>query len=243
MPERDFQYFKEHYDESMGDMFAAVSDLYVAYWGDLFHFVLFETDDESWAAAFERTHRRYMDELDVVRAGKVLVLACGRGGFAHVIAQNTEAEVLDIDISKAQLAKARRRSRANLRFEHLDVMRVDELEATFDAAVCLDATCYLPDKALAVEKIASVLRPGARLLIVDWCKQEGLSALQEELVLQPFMKYWAIPGLETMRTYRRHFERSGLRVVRLTDLSDKDKVYRNWEFGYQRALRAVRSFP
>lgn len=233
-----FDYFKVHYKESVERMFAAVSNLYAEYWNDSFHFAIFQDDNESWGSAFERTHKKYLEALKIEEAHSVLELGCGRGGFSMVLAQNTAGNVLGIDISRAQLSHATKLKRSNLRFERHDIMRVDDLRATFDAAACIDAACYLPDKQLAMEKLSRVLEPGARLLLVDWCKQEGLSRTQEELVLHPFMKYWAIPNLETIKSYSKILRRCGFTMIEATDLNDR--VRKNWEFGYARGLTALR---
>lgn len=236
----ELTHFKEKYVESMERMFAAVSGLYAQYWGDFFHLALFNDDSETWEAALRNTHEKYIEALRVRQAANVLDLACGRGGFSDVLAQNTEGNVLGIDISRSQLLHCRRFKRSNLRFKHHDIMKVDELGGEFDAVALLDADCYLPDKRLAVERIASVMRPGARFLLLSWCKRDGLSRLQEELVLHPFMRYWAIPSLETPKNYKRYFEQSGLRILEIADLNDR--VRRNWELGYERALKAAREF-
>jgi cyclopropane-fatty-acyl-phospholipid synthase len=234
----EFAWFRDHYAENMERMFAAVSDLYAEYWHDFFHFAIFEDDAESWDVAFERTHRRYADALRLEQAAHVLELACGRGGFADFMAANTSGNVLGIDISRSQLSHAARHKRPNLRFRHHDIMRVDELAERFDAVVFMDADCYLPDKQAAVARIARVMNPGARFLLVAWCKREGLSSLQEELVLDPFKRYWGVPGLETPSAYRDHFRRAGLRLIEEIDLNDK--VRRNWDFGYERAIDGIR---
>jgi SAM-dependent methyltransferase len=234
----EFEQFRDNYAQNMERMFAAVSDLYARYWHDFFHFAIFEDDTESWEQAIRRTHRRYLETLRIDRARSALDLACGRGGFTALMAENTSGAVLGIDISRAQLAHAGRRRRSNLRYRHHDVMRAHELGAGFDAVSFLDAECYLPDKGLAVRRIAEILNPGARLLIVAWCRQGGLSSMQEELVLHPFMRYWGVPGLETPEGYRRHFKAAGLRLVEEEDLSDK--VRPNWERGYERSIEAVR---
>lgn len=233
-----FYYCRVHYKESVERMFAAVSDLYAEYWNDLFHFALFQDDNESWESAFQRTHREYLEALKIEHAHNVLDLGCGRGGFSKILAQNTEGNVLGIDISRAQLSHANRLKQSNLRFGCHDIMKVDDLRETFDAVACIDAACYLPDKKLAIEKISKVMEPGARFLLVDWCKREGLSQAQAELVLHPLMKHWAIPNLETAANYSKIFRRSGLTMIEATDLNDK--VRRNWEFGYARALTAIR---
>jgi SAM-dependent methyltransferase len=181
-----------------------------------------------------------MKALRVEQAGAVIDLACGRGGFADLLARHTKGNVLGIDISRSQLAHCRRFRRANLRFLHHDIMKVDQLGERFDAAALLDADCYLPDKRLAVERIARVMQPGGRFLLLSWCKRDGLNRVQEELVLHPFMRYWSVPGLETTRSYRRHFEQAGFRLLEATDLNER--IGRNWEFGYQQALNGIQDF-
>lgn len=223
----------------MAEMFAAVSDLYSKYWHEYFHFALFEEGVESWTTAFENTHRRYMAALKADEAESILVMACGRGGFAHFLATHSDARVLGIDISAAQLSHTAPLKRPNLRFMQHDVMQVDALEERFDAVVCLDAACYFPDKALAVKKTASVIRPGGRLLIVDWCRQENVTRLQNELVLEPFMRYWAVPNLATPAEYRAFLSRSGLEIAAVDDLNDLTRP--NWDYAYERALEGVRS--
>src|SRR5215204_5387511 len=152
----DFAWFREHHTENMERMFAAVSDLYAEHWSDFFHFAIYEGDpEEDWDVAFERTHRRYAEAPRIGGAAKVLELACGRGGFAEFLAAQTEGDVLGIDISRAQLARAaRRHRRPNLRFRHHDAMRVEDLGGRFDAVAFLDAECYLPDKRAALAGIA-----------------------------------------------------------------------------------------
>ena len=117
-------------------------------------------------------------------------------------------------------------------------MKVDELGEMFDAAVFMDADCYLPDKKLAVEKISKVMNPGGRFLLLGWCKQSGLNPIQEELVLYPFMKYWGIPSLETPENYKKYFEQSGFKIVEITDLNNQ--VRRDWDFGYESALTGIK---
>ena len=144
---------------------------------------------------------------------------------------------MGIDLSWAQLSHTKRFNGSNLSFKLHDIMHVDELAEMFDAVACLDAAFYLPDKALAIARLSKVVKPRGRVLLVDWCRREGLSAVQEELVLHPFMRYWGVPSLETIRNYESSFRRSGFSLLDVIDLNDR--VRRNWEFGYQRALAAI----
>jgi SAM-dependent methyltransferase len=224
--------------------FNALAELYYAYWGEFFHLAVFEPGDDpaDVAAAYQHTHRRYLDAIEGATAERILDVACGGGALSAWLADHTNAQVLGVDLSDAQLTHARGllagRPRPNPRFAQHDVMRLADLaEPPFDAAICLDAACYLPDRTAALRAIATRLRPGGRLLLVDWCRAEHITALQRELILQPLCRYWAIADLETAAGYRRSFQAAGFRLHRLEDLSDQ--VLPNWERGYQAALRAL----
>ena len=235
---------RAHYRENMRCLFGVTADLYYAHWGEFFHLAVFEDGEElaDFEPALERTHQQYFAAIDGARAGRILDLATGGGAFAAWMAEHTPGEVVGVDISDAHLAHARRRlvrtPRANLRFVEYDIMRLADLdEAPFDAAVYLDAACYLPDKQAALTGIAMRQHPGARLLVVDWCRPEHVTALQTELVLEPFYRAWGIPEMETVSGYRRGLAAAGLRLLDLQDLSAR--VALNWERGYQIAIQAL----
>lgn len=235
---------REHYRDNMLVGFNALADLYYEYWGEYFHLALFDPGDdpEDVASAYERTHRRYLDELGGGSAGRILDVACGGGAFSAWLADHAAGEVVGVDQSDSQLAHARRwvagGARSNLSFVRHDAMALATLGGpAFDAAVCLDAACYLPDRVGALRGIASRLRPGGRLLLVDWCRSEHPLRLQQELLIEPLCRYWAIADMETSAGYRRGFEAAGFRVERIEDLSDR--VVPNWERGYRAALGAL----
>jgi sterol 24-C-methyltransferase len=235
---------RQHYRENMLTGFGALAELYYAYWGEFFHLAVFEAGDDpaDVAAAYQRTHERYLEALGGAAARRILDVACGGGALSAWLADRSTAAVVGVDLSGGQLAHARRwvagGRRSNLRFVQHDVMHLDDLaEPPFDAAICLDAACYLPDRRAALRAIAARLRPAGRLLLVDWCRAERPTALQRELILEPLCRYWAIADLETIVGYRRLFAAAGLRITRLDDLSDR--VMPNWQRGYQAALRAL----
>lgn len=233
-----------YYADNLRQGFDALAELYYTYWGEAFHLALFEpgeTEDD-FDRALARTHERYFTALRAGSAARVLDLCCGGGAFSAWLAARSPAEVVGVDLSAKQIGHGRERAKrdglANLRFIRHDAMRITEIiEAPFDAAVCLDAACYLPDRQAALEGVARVLRPGGRVLFVDWCLGGRPTRLQRELILEPFYRAWAIPTLETVDGYRRAFDRAGFRLIELVDLSEW--VGPNWERGYRVALAAL----
>jgi SAM-dependent methyltransferase len=238
---------KERRDDHIKNVrfvFGATAELYYELWGEFFHLAVFEEGDDlaDFNAALERTHERYFNKIRGAEAGRILELACGGGALSAWMAERTRAEVVGLDISDVQLARARKRlasaQHTNLRFIEHDIMRIADLdEAPFDAGIYLDAACYLPDKRSALQGIATQFSPGARLLLVDWCRAEHPTDLQEEMILKPFNRYWSIPGMETISGYERDFEAAGFRIIELEDLSAS--VAPGWERGYQAANRAL----
>jgi SAM-dependent methyltransferase len=229
---------RDNYRENMRCVFGVAGDLYYDNWGEFFHLAIFEEGDDlaDFDAAFERTHQRYFEAIGGTQARRILELASGGGGFAEWMAQRTQGDVVGVDFSDAQLKHARgrlaQRPRKNLRFVKHDIMHLADLkEDPFDAVVYMDAACYLPDKAAALCGIATRLRPGGQFLLIDWCRPEQVTALQEELILEPFYRYWAIPEMETVGAYQRAFAAAGFRMLQVDDLSAR--VAPNWERGYQ----------
>lgn len=230
--------------EDIREGFDALADLYYAYWGDFFHLAIFEEGDDvaDVSAAYERTHERYFAAIGGPAATRVLELACGGGALSAWMADRNAGEVVGVDFSDRQLAHAATRvaggQRPNLRFIRHDIMRLADLDAGhFDAAICLDAACYLPDRRAALAQVATCLRSGARLLLVDWCQSERATLLQRDLLLQPLCRHWAIAELGSVSAYRTAFEAAGFRILDVEDLSEQ--AMPNWERGYRVALGAL----
>lgn len=239
---------RARYRENIPFIFGATADLYYAYWGEFFHLAIFGPD-ESWQdypTALERTHVRYFDAIRGRDSHRILELATGGGAFAAWMAERTSGEVVGIDLSETQLSRAWSRVEngipPNLRFTRQDIMLLHAWnEAPFDAAVCLDAACYLPDRDAGLRAIATRLERGARFLLVDWCRSDGATGLQEELILEPFYRAWGIAGMESVGGYERGFDRAGFNLVEIDDLSASVKP--NWERAYRLALLALAEVP
>jgi SAM-dependent methyltransferase len=237
----------EHAAERVQFGFDALSELYYRYWGEYFHLAIAEEGDDpkDLAACYERTHRRYFEAIEGQSSKRILEVACGGGAFAAWMAERTEGEVLGVDSSHTQLAHARRYAsaeRPNLRLRRWDAMELDRLdEPPFDAAVCLDAACYFPDHVAVLLGIAKLLKPGARLLFVDWCRAQQTTALQRELILDPLCRLWAIRELETITGYVEALAGAGFHVRSVDDLSAPTAF--NWDRGYRLALEALAERP
>ena len=112
----------------------------------------------------------------------VLDLACGTGDIAFALAERlNEARVTGLDASPKMIEGAKLRRRANaggaagrVAFQVGDMMR---LAAVADASVDLVTAGYafrnVPDYRAALAEAARVLRPGGRLLTLDFYRPES----------------------------------------------------------------------
>lgn len=129
---------------------------------------------ERIAETFAPIHDRLVDALGIASGSRVLDVACGTGGVA-LRAARAGAGVTGIDISTDQLAKARRAAEAEglaVRFDEGDCQELPYAEEAFDSVVSAFGAIYAPDHERAASELARVSRPGARLALTAWPKDE-----------------------------------------------------------------------
>jgi SAM-dependent methyltransferase len=129
---------------------------------------------ERIAETFATIHDRVVATLDLRPGSRVLDVACGTGGVA-LRAARAEADVVGIDISTDQLAKAERAAQAEglaIRFDEGDCQELPYGDAEFDAVASAFGAIFAPDHERAAGQLARVCRPGGRLALTAWPKDE-----------------------------------------------------------------------
>jgi SAM-dependent methyltransferase len=128
--------------------------------------------DPAYVAAYdEKSPTDWSDEIALLRAhgvgarSTVVDLGAGTGSFARAIAPHV-ARVVAVDVSEPMVAA--------MRASGIDAVRSGFLTyehegAPADAIVTRNALHHLPDfwKAIALERVAALLRPGGVLLLED----------------------------------------------------------------------------
>jgi ubiquinone/menaquinone biosynthesis C-methylase UbiE len=100
--------------------------------------------------------------------GRVLEVAVGTGLNFPVYPE--DVELTGIDLSNGMLEIARKRADEigrSVRLEYGDAHSLPFAAAEFDTVVCTFGLCAIPDPDAALNEMARVLRPGARLILVD----------------------------------------------------------------------------
>ena len=126
---------------------------------------------ERIAETFAPIHDRVVQALALTPGERVLDVACGTGGVA-LRAARAGADVVGIDISADQLAKARRAAEEGLaiRFDEGDCQELPYGDAEFGAVASAFGAIFAPDHARTATELARVCRPGGRLALTAWPK-------------------------------------------------------------------------
>jgi ArsR family transcriptional regulator len=133
--------------------------------------------------------------------GRVLSILAGQIGFG-----------LGVDISHDMLAVARnnldRREARNCQVRHGDMYQLPLPDGSFDAATLHQVLHFADDPAAVLTEAARVLRPGGRLMIVDYARH-GLEQLRAEhghrrlgFTTSEVDHWLGAAGFETMPTTR-----------------------------------------
>ena len=129
---------------------------------------------ERIAETFAPIHDSIVEALAIAPGMRVLDVACGTGGVA-LRAARAGADVVAIDISADQLAKARRAADAeglDIRFDEGDCQELPYANAEFDAVASAFGAIFADDHERTAAELARVCRAGGRLALTAWPKDE-----------------------------------------------------------------------
>ena len=132
----------------------------------------------SWLSADE--HRHFFSRLGLSSADHVLEVACGSGGPALFMAEETGCSVTGVDLHVEGTANANADALARGLADSARFVQSDAREqlpfddASFDALICIDAINHLYERAPVLRDWFRVLRPGGRLLFTDPITVSGM---------------------------------------------------------------------
>ena len=129
--------------------------------------------DRRWARYTERVLAVALDHMALTGTEIILDVACGTGELEHrIVRRFPQQPVIGIDLSEHMLAAARTKLAA---FPHCQFMQGDSQhlqfpDRHFDMVVSCSALHYMRHAQHVIDECARVLKPGGRVLIIDWCR-------------------------------------------------------------------------
>ena len=208
---------------------------YRSVWGEHVHHGLWRTGRETpreATLALSRlviAHAALGDEPVVADAG------CGYGGTARLLARHHGARVTAFTLSAAQAAAAERVDGVEVRVRSW--LENGLADASCDAVIAIESLSHMSPKEEVFAQAARVLRPGGRLVLVDWLAHDDHGPVETALMLEPIARTSRLPSLCTRSEYAAYAGAAGLELLAEEDLSKR--VRRTWAIVARRVGRRL----
>ena len=157
----------------------------------------YDARNRLFSADRDRAWRRRAAWLAGLRPGQTALDLCtGTGKLAHELLPyvGPSGRVIGVDFSPAMLELARRRE-PEVEFRLGDVTRLGEADASVDAVTIGFGLRNLVDRETALREMFRVLRPGGRLVILEFAPPHGLLLRAYRFYLSRIMP--AVAGLRS----------------------------------------------
>jgi len=145
--------------------------------------------------------REVIPRLGLKGGETVLDVGCGAGhNFPHLLAAiGSQGNLIGVDLAENMLALARRRVEANgWRNVALVLGNANDLDflqpQSIDVAFYSLSFAILPDRLAALDTVARALKPGGRLVVIDWQPFSGWWRVMNPLI------YLSMSGLPSSNT-------------------------------------------
>lgn len=136
--------------------------------------------DRRWHRYLDATHRVTIEMLALTGSERILDVACGTGELErHILERFPAQPIWGVDLTDEMLDVAREKLKAfpHVQLEHADCHYLPYPDAHFDIVVTCSAFHYLQDPRRVVSEFARVVRPGGRVMVLDWCRNHLLGKL------------------------------------------------------------------
>ena len=161
--------------------------------------------------------------LDVQGEQRVLDLACGRGKSSFIIqCLHPQATVVGLDLLErhVEVAETLFGNTRNLSYVAGNAMLLDFPDESFDRLMCLEAAFHFSDRAQFLRESFRVLRPGGRLVVVDFAWNSDLDRVhRDDPETRQVRKAWQWDDFFSVPEYERTASRLGFRVSGCHDWS------------------------
>lgn len=164
-------------------------------------------------------------ELCLPTNARVLDLGCGRGRVAAHIAQITGASITGINIDQNQIESARafNHERSENDFLHADFndFPLQLPSGHFDGFYQIQAFSLARDHTKLLQEIFRVLKPGARVSMLDWASLEAYDPLDPKhaSLMQKIKPLIGAIGTPTPNSLRDALLAAGFRIIHMNNAS------------------------
>ena len=173
--------------------------------------------------------RRLTTVASITAGDRVLDFGSGLGGPTREMARNTGATFVGVSNTDTLNQQARALSEARGLSGQTTFVTIGDQDyrtlrawpdSSFDAAVFLESVCHLSDKPAFFRAVFRVLKPGGRLVGLDWLQRaygDYHTAEQIDHLIRPVCEHIRLAGLGTLDSYADMMADAGFTVTHAED--------------------------
>ena len=175
----------------------------------------------------------------------VVDAGCGIGGTAIYLARTRGCTVTGVNLHRGQLEIARGKARDaslahRIGFEYGNCSHhLPFAGDSIDVVVNIESACHYSDRGQFLREVCRILKPGGRIVAMDWLMRDGTSAEQYDRYIRPVCEHWALSGLESLSTYAGRLRGAGLTVLECAGFEGKDIGNLRLVENYSRVLKGL----
>lgn len=175
--------------------------------------------------------------LSGLKAGdRALDFGSGIGGPTLHMAKVSSATFVGVTNNERLNQKAREKAAEVGLADKVSFLTLDDLgyqnlpfaDGTFDVATFYESVCHLSDKAALFRELARVLKPGGRLVGIDWLQRPFGEHQTDEQIMKfmgPVNQHICIPHHGTVQSYKQMMEDASLKVLVARDMFEGVKCW------------------
>ena len=180
------------------------------------------------ARAVERMVDVVVGPAAITERHHVVDAGCGVGGTAIHLANAHGCRVTGVNVNRLQLEIAQQKvvdagvaDRVSLEYADCG-QSLPFADNTIDAVVNIESACHYSDRERFLREVQRILKPGGKIVAMDWMARDHLSTEQYDQFIRPVCESWAMVSLECQATYTSKLQEAGLEIVEFEGFGGKE---------------------
>lgn len=188
------------------------------------HYGIWDNSTSNFSQALANTNKVMFKLLNINTKANILDAGCGVGGAAFFLAQQLDAQVTGITLSKKQVVFARQKANelklANkVQFKQEDYTQTSFANNTFDVVWACESVSSAPNKNDFVQEAYRILKPGGILIMSD-CFLTDPTPPDPNNYIKKWGETWGVSGLITQAQFISLLEKSDFKAIQSFDYTN-----------------------
>ncbi len=188
------------------------------------HFGYYDEEIQTHSEALLNLNKVLAEKAGIVEGDTILDAGCGQGGSAIWLVKNFNVHVEGITLVPHQVEKANRFARKNkiedkVAFTVQDYTQTNFPDETFSVIWACESVCHAMHKADFYKEAFRILKPGGRIVCVDYIRKERPLSNTGEKLLHDWLDGWSIMDIDTKKEHETNAYNVGFSEIEIEDIT------------------------